>query len=133
TFQVNATYQAPTIAMPAGGGGGGRGGPGGMGMASSSAQGKIKGFSGVDVAVKKDFLKNKALSVSLNLSDVFNTREYNLDQTTMFFAQNYYRKRESRILKMNVSYRFGKFDSQIFKRKNNKREGENMGNMEMGF
>jgi iron complex outermembrane recepter protein len=96
-------------------------------------QGKIKGFSGVDVAVKKDFLKNKALSVSLNLSDVFNTREYNLDQTTMYFAQNYYRKRESRILKMNVSYRFGKFDSQIFKRKNNKKDGDNMGGMEMGF
>lgn len=136
TFQVNATYQAPTIAMPQGGGGGGRGGPGGGGpggggMATASAQGKIKGFSGVDVAVKKDFLKNKALSVSLNLSDVFNTREYSLDQTTVFFAQDYYRKRESRILKLNVSYRFGKFDSQIFKRKNMKADQNQ--NMEMGF
>lgn len=133
TFQVNATYQAPAIAMPQGSGGGRGGGPGGMGMASASAQGRIKGFSGVDVAVKKDFLKNKALSVSMNLSDVFNTREYNLEQTTMFFAQDYYRKRESRILKLNVSYRFGKFDSQIFKRKNMKNERDNMGNMEMGF
>ncbi|MCK7556115.1 TonB-dependent receptor [Chitinophaga sedimenti] len=87
TFQVNATYQAPAIAMPQGSGGGRGGGPGGMGMASASAQGRIKGFSGVDVAVKKDFLKNKALSVSMNLSDVFNTREYNLEQTTMFLRR----------------------------------------------
>ncbi|MBO9731996.1 MAG: TonB-dependent receptor [Chitinophaga sp.] len=121
TFQVNATYQAPTIALPSsgGGGGGGRGGGGGGGFNQipSSAQGTIKGFSTVDVALKKDFLKNKAASVTLSLSDVFNTRQYELNQVSPEFAQDYIRKRESRILKLNFSYRFGKFDASLFKKK----------------
>ncbi|RAJ81812.1 outer membrane receptor for ferrienterochelin and colicin [Chitinophaga dinghuensis] len=121
TLQVNATYQAPTVALPNsgnGGGGGGRGGGGGgMMMIPTSAQGTIKGFSMVDVAVRKDFLKNKAASVTLSVSDIFNTRQYELNQVTYAFAQDYIRKRESRIFKLNFSYRFGKFDSNLFKKK----------------
>ncbi|MGO4290782.1 TonB-dependent receptor domain-containing protein [Chitinophaga sp. RAB17] len=122
TVQVNATYQAPTIALPSsgGGGGGGRGGGGGGGgfnQIPSSAQGTIKGFSTVDVAVKKDFLKNKAASLTLSLSDIFNTRQYELNQVSPGFAQDYIRKRESRVLKLNFSYRFGKFDASLFKKK----------------
>lgn len=128
TFQVNATYQAPTIALP-NNGGGGRGG--GFMMVPASAQGMIKGFSSVDVAVRKDFLKNKAASLTLSLSDVFNTRQYELDQTTPSFWQDYIRKRESRILKLQFSYRFGKFDSQLFKRNKNKKQDSDS-NMQMG-
>lgn len=120
TLQVNGTYQAPSVALPnSGGGGGGRGGGGGGGMqlAQSTAQGKIKGFSGVDMAVKKDFLKNKAASLTLALSDVFNTRQYQLTQVTPQFEQDYMRKRESRIVKLTFAYRFGKFDNNLFKRK----------------
>lgn len=117
TFQVNATYQAPTIALPSSGGGGRGGGGGGFNQIPSSAQGTIKGFSTVDVAVKKDFLKNKAASVTLSLSDIFNTRQYELNQVSPEFAQDYIRKRESRILKLNFSYRFGKFDASLFKKK----------------
>ncbi|PSL46438.1 outer membrane receptor protein involved in Fe transport [Chitinophaga niastensis] len=120
TVQVNATYQAPTIALPAssGSGGGGRGGGGGgFNQIPSSAQGTIKGFSTVDLAVRKDFLKNKAASLTLSLSDIFNTRQYELNQASPAFAQDYIRKRESRILKLNFSYRFGKFDTALFKKK----------------
>jgi len=117
TLQVNATYQAPTIALPSSGGGGRGGGGGGFNQIPSSAQGTIKGFSTVDVAVKKDFLKNKAASVTLSLSDIFNTRQYELNQSSPEFAQDYIRKRESRILKLNFAYRFGKFDASLFKRK----------------
>ncbi|MCW3464080.1 outer membrane beta-barrel family protein [Chitinophaga nivalis] len=116
TLQVNATYQAPTIALPASGGGRGPGG-GGFMMIPTSAQGTIKGFSTVDMAVRKDFGKKKATSLTLSLSDVFNTREYELNQATPAFAQDYVRKRESRIVKLNFSYRFGKFDTALFKKK----------------
>ncbi|SIN67320.1 outer membrane beta-barrel family protein [Chitinophaga niabensis] len=129
TFQVTANYQAPTITVPSGGGGGGRGGGGGGGgfmMIPTSAQGMIKGLSAVDLAVRKDFLKNKAASLTLSLSDVFNTRQFEMDQESPYFSQNFIRKRESRILKLNFSYRFGKFDATLFKRKNNKSSADGM-------
>lgn len=122
TFQATANYQAPTITLP--GGGGGRGG--GFMMIPTSAQGMIKGLSAVDLALRKDFLKGKNLSATLSLSDVFNTRQYEMDQVDEAFAQSYLRKRESRILKLNLSYRFGKFDTQLFKRKNMRSEQQGM-------
>jgi hypothetical protein len=80
----------------------------------------------MDLALKKDFLKSKALSATLSLSDVFNTREYGMEQESMYFVQDIVRKRESRILRLNLSYRFGKFDAQLFKRKNNRTSSEGM-------
>jgi len=61
---------------------------------------------------------------------VFNTRQYELNQAAPAFVQDYIRKRESRILRLTFTYRFGKFDAQIFKRKNLKAERENMQNMQ---
>ncbi|SHL63722.1 Outer membrane receptor for ferrienterochelin and colicins [Chitinophaga jiangningensis] len=136
TLQLNATYQAPAVALPnngsGGGGGRGPGGGGGGGMISTSAQGTIKGFSFVDAAIRKDFLKNKAASVTLSVSDIFNTRQYELNQITPTFAQDYLRKRESRIFKVNFSYRFGKFDASLFKKKKRPDNSDN-GMDQMGF
>ena len=131
TFQVSANYQAPTITLPSssGGGGGGRGGGGGGGgfmMIPTSAQGTIKGLSAVDVALRKDFMKTKAASLTLSLSDVFNTRQFEMDQLDDAFSQHFLRKRESRVLRLTFSYRFGKFDTQLFKRRNNRSNGEGM-------
>ncbi|WP_343702848.1 TonB-dependent receptor [Chitinophaga sp.] len=125
TFQVTANYQAPAITLPAGSGGG-RGGGGGFMMIPTSAQGTIRGLSSVDLALRKDFLKSKALTATLSLSDVFNTREFGMDQESPYFFQDMVRKRESRILRLNLSYRFGKFDAQLFKRRNNRSGGDNM-------
>lgn len=97
-------------------------------MVPASAQGTIKGFSSVDIGLKKDFLKKKTASLTLALSDVFNTRQYELNQAAPAFVQDYIRKRESRILRLTFAYRFGKFDAQIFKRKNTKADRENMQN-----
>ncbi|HEY0611101.1 MAG TPA: TonB-dependent receptor [Chitinophaga sp.] len=134
TLQISGNYQAPTIALPSGGGGGGGGrgggGGGGFGMVPVSAQGTIKGMSSVDAGLKKDFLKNKTASLTLAVSDVFNTRQYELNQAAPAFVQDYIRKRESRILRLTFTYRFGKFDAQIFKRKNMKSERENMQNLQ---
>lgn len=123
TLQITGNYQAPTITLPSGSGGG-RGG--GFMMIPTSAQGTIKGMSYVDLALKKDFLKSKTLSATIALSDVFNTRQYEMDQTDATFSQNYFRKRESRILKLTLNYRFGKMDTQLFKRKNMRAEREGM-------
>lgn len=122
TFQVNATYQAPSIIVQGGGGGRGFGAP------PPTAQGTIKGFSGVDIALRKDFLKNRAASLTLSLSDVFNTRQYETNTQSPAFAQDFIRKRESRILRLNFNYRFGKFDNQLFRRKNQKNERDNQQN-----
>ncbi|RFS19094.1 TonB-dependent receptor [Chitinophaga silvatica] len=88
-------------------------------------QGERKAKWSTDAAIKKDMLKNKALSVSLGLNDIFNT-DRNLSYTTTSFSdQEYYRKRATRELRLNVNYRFGKMDTNLFKRKNNKAKDNN--------
>ena len=100
-------------------------------MIPTSAQGMIRGLSAVDIALRKDFLKSKALTATLSLSDVFNTREFGMEQESPYFMQDMVRKRESWVLRLIVSYRFGKFDAQLFKRRNNRSGGDNM-QMETG-
>jgi outer membrane receptor protein involved in Fe transport len=92
-------------------------------------QGERKPNWAVDAAIKKDLLKNKALSISLGLNDIFNT-DRNLSYTTTSFSeQEYYRKRATRELRLNVNYRFGKMDTNLFKRKNNKSRENSGGDM----
>ncbi len=76
----------------------------------------------IDLGLKKDFLKKKNLSVMVGLNDIFNT-DRDLSWTkTSFSESERYRKRVSRELRVNVSWRFGKMDAKIFNRK--KRGGE---------
>lgn len=83
----------------------------------------------IDVAIKKDFFEKKNFSVSLGLNDIFNwDRDLSYTRTT-FSESERYRKRVSRELRLNVSWRFGKMDTNIFKRK---RGGDNGGEGEMG-
>ncbi len=109
-----------------GGGGGGRGfGGGGMGGGfgggtSSTAQGFVKPTYGVDAGVKYEFLKNRMASLTVNVSDIFNTRKTETYSETGFFTQTTIRRRDPQIIRVNFSYRFGKFDVSLFKRKNAK-------------
>ncbi|MBK7506214.1 MAG: TonB-dependent receptor [Bacteroidetes bacterium] len=48
-------------------------------------QGKIKLVQGLDIAVKKDFLKKKNLSVNIRVTDVFDTRQFAIDLEAVFF------------------------------------------------
>jgi outer membrane receptor protein involved in Fe transport len=85
-------------------------------------QGEAAAEYQVDVAVKKDFLKNRALSVTLALNDIFNQdRDLNFTRTS-FSEQERYRKRATRELRLNIAWRFGKMDMNLFKRKNNKND-----------
>ncbi|HEY5463847.1 MAG TPA: TonB-dependent receptor [Hanamia sp.] len=92
----------------------------------ATPQGTVKEFGYVDVGLKKDFLKKKNASVTLSLSDIFNTRER---ETTYeipdVFFQNSVEKRASRFVRLNFTYNFGKQNFQLFKRKENKSQQSN--------
>ena len=136
SYQLSGDYQAKSI-MPMGGGGrgggggfgGGGGGMGGMGGGppSSTVQGYIRPRYSVDMAIKYDFLKNKAATITFSVSDVFKMRVFNSYSATDYFVQNSYRYNNQQFFRLNFSYRFGKYDTSLFKRKNNKSEGEEGG------
>ncbi len=124
SVQLSGDYQSKSV-LPQGGGnsGSGHGGSSGGGFGSQttlSAQGYVNPNYGIDVAVKKDFLKNKAASLTLSMNDIFKTKLYSYYSTTDFYNQTYDRRRDPQLLRLNFSYRFGKMDASLFKRKNNK-------------
>lgn len=86
-------------------------------------QGDFSGFSFIDVSVKKSVFKNKG-SITLNLRDAFDTREFNFDLVGPTFTQARYRKRESRNLFVTFSYNFGKLESGRDRRKGRSGGGE---------
>ncbi|MEO7769167.1 MAG: outer membrane beta-barrel protein, partial [Ferruginibacter sp.] len=91
-----------------------------------SAQGFIKPFYGFDLAVRKDFLKNNAASLTLQMSDIFRTRLNGTYNTSVYFIQETSRRRDPQVLRLNFNWRFGKFDVSLLKRKNMKGEQSNM-------
>jgi hypothetical protein len=46
---------------------------------------------------------------------------------TDYYTQSLSRRRETRYLRLSVTYLFGKFDSSIFKRRGQKGNNQNMG------
>jgi ferric enterobactin receptor len=97
-----------------------------MMQSQSAAQGYIKGNYGIDIAFKKSFLKNNALSVTLNFNDIFRTRKMEQYSYNDYFTQNNYRVRDPQMVRLNLAYKFGKIDMSLFKRKNMKGSGEGM-------
>ena len=132
SIQLSGDYQAKTL-QPASssGGGGGRGGMmGGFGQSLPGAQGYIKPSYGVDIAIKKDFLKNNAASLTLQMSDVFRTRLNATHAESSFLIYDTERRRDPQLMRLNFNWRFGKIDVSLFKRKNMKGEMDNMQNMQ---
>jgi outer membrane receptor protein involved in Fe transport len=128
TIQLSGDYQSKTVLPPGGsGGGGGRGGFGGgggmmFGGSLSASQGYIRPNYGVDLAVRFEFLKNKAASLSANINDIFRTRRQDVHSESIYFEQDAFRRRDPQILRINFNWRFGKFDPNLFKRKNLKNQ-----------
>jgi ferric enterobactin receptor len=118
-IQFTATYQSKTN-LPVNSNSG-MGGPPWM-QSQSASQGYIKPSWGMDIAIKKSFLKNNAASVSLNVSDIFRTRVNSQYSYSDYFIQNYDRIRDPQMFRLNFSYRFGKIDISLFKRKSTKGE-----------
>lgn len=107
------------------------GGGGGMFGQASAAQGYIRANYFVDAAIRYDFLKEKRASVSLNVNDIFRTRRQDIYSESSDFVQNIFRRRDPQILRLNLSWRFGKFDTNLFKRKNSKNQENGMDMMNM--
>lgn len=128
SIQLTGDYTSKTILPPGRGGGGGGmmwGGP------ITTANGYSEPIYGFDIAVKKDFLKNKAASISLGMSDIFATRKNRTHSESQFSSSIYTiqeieRYRNPQVVRLNLSWRFGKFDASLFKRKNMKGEQEGM-------
>lgn len=115
-IQLTTTYQSKTN-LPVSTGNNMGGGP--MMQSQSSSQGYIKPYWGMDLAIKKSFLKNNAAAVSLSVTDIFKTRTNTQYSSSDYFTQTYSRLRDPQMVKLNFSYRFGKLDASLFKRKNN--------------
>ncbi len=97
SFQLSGMYMAP-ITLP---------------------QGKFQGMSGVDLGGKYDFWGTHA-SITLNVSDVFNSRHFELYNFGDGFTSTNYRKRETRIVMLAFTYRFG--NTETTPRKKNKQD-----------
>jgi outer membrane receptor protein involved in Fe transport len=137
TMQLSGDYNSRSI-LPVSSGGGGRGGGRGGGFGGggfgggplSTTQGYIDANYYVDFGLRKEFKvkKTNTASISLNWSDVFSTRQNIVFATDSNFDQTSWRRRDPTFVRLNISYRFGKFDASLFKRKNNRVEmDDNMG------
>ena len=87
SLQINGNYESPKVI----------------------AQGHLEQTYWVDVALRKNLFKNKA-TIVLNCSDIFNTHTNVTDYNLPYYNEKINRVRETRILNLNITYRFGKSD-----------------------
>jgi outer membrane receptor protein involved in Fe transport len=126
TLQITGDYTSKTVLPPggtAGSGGGGRGL-----TVSGNAQGYSLPTGGVDASLKYEFLKNKAASLTFNISDIFATRRYDTYINSDYSTQHTVRYRDPRFFRLQFNYRFGKVDVSLFKRKPKQEDPDNIQN-----
>lgn len=122
TLQINGEYQSRAAFTPSSGNGrfGGHwGGP------TNTAQGYTLANWFVDMALRKDLFNRKA-TLTVNMNDIFRTRRTGTYSSSDFFVQNTWRVRDPQVVRVNLSYRFGKMDASLFKRKNTRMGTEGM-------
>ncbi len=93
TLQINGNYNAPRV----------------------SPQGIVRPRAGVDVSMEKQIM-NQKLSVGARVTDVFNTRGFELQLDQVNISQHSEFKWLTRRFYLTASYRFGKQDSRLEKR-----------------
>lgn len=135
SIQLSGDYQAKTLMPASSSGGGGRGGGmmGGFGQQLPGAQGYIKPNYGIDIAIRKDFMKNNAASLTLQMNDIFRTKLYASHAQSNFLIYDTERRRDPQVLRLNFNWRFGKIDASLFKRKNMRGEMDSMQNAQQGM
>jgi outer membrane receptor protein involved in Fe transport len=79
--QITANYRAPMVTI----------------------QGSMKANYSADIAMKKEIFKNASLT--LRLSDIFNTQKFVMESSGSNFILNNTRKRESRVLYLGFTYK----------------------------
>lgn len=87
----------------------------------ASLLGRMKPNLSFDIGVRKDFFR-KQLSTTLALTDVFDSRRFSMELDGPNYHQDFLRKRETRVLTFNVTWKFGKTDNQNTRK--NQREGQ---------
>jgi outer membrane receptor protein involved in Fe transport len=136
-IQLSGDYYAKTV-LPQEGGRGGRGGQGGGGGmfgggTQVTAQGYIRPRYSFDIAIRKEWqIKGgNTLTANLSMNDFMRTQKFGTHSESVFFIQDTERRRDPQVLRLNLQWRFGKFDANLFKRKNNRQEedGGVMGGM----
>lgn len=93
--------------------------------ATNTAQGYTIENWFVDAALRKD-LMNRRASLTLSIQDIFRSRRSGSYAASDFFVQESWRIRDPQVARLNFSYRFGKMDASLFKRKNTNVNSEGM-------
>jgi hypothetical protein len=99
------------------------GGPGGgFGGPQSTAQGYNFPSYDFDMAIKKDWTLSggRTASLSFSVNDVFKTRVNKTYSQSAYFTQTVSRVRDQQMFRINFTYRFGKFDVNLLRRKSTK-------------
>ena len=84
-------------------------------------QGTFRGMSGIDIGARRDFMKGK-LNLSVNITDIFDTRKMVIHNVGEGFVYDAERKRESQVANFTLVYRFGSTDANLFQRKKSGRQ-----------
>jgi outer membrane receptor protein involved in Fe transport len=92
----------------------------------ATQQGEIKRFFNIDLALKKDITDD--LTVTFRVSDIFNTLNFGVNSYGIGFESDIYRKRETRVGFLNISY---KINSGIKQNERKRPEGSGGGDMDM--
>jgi len=111
-LQIIGSYSSPSVLIMGGGF---------MGT-SVTAQTKMKEQYYVDAAIRKDFLQGK-LSLTLRVSDIFNSRNFNSTTDGLNFSTISNRKNDTRVAYLGISYRLGGFSQKQEKPKSRLDEG----------
>jgi len=123
SLQLSSSWHSKTLIPQNGGGSGGGGGRMMFGAGQqASAQGyTLPRYFDVDAALRKDWTwKNgKSGSLTLSVNDIFRTKTKTHTES-IYFIQDAERMRDPQVFRLNFSYRFGKLDASILKRKNTK-------------
>lgn len=141
TFELNAQYYSKASLPNTSGGGAQQQQQGGGGPRFGNSVGSVQGYIGshyqFDAALKKDWKwgKGNTLSLTASINDIFGTDKTTSYSVTQFMTQNSYRMRQPRIARFTLSYRFGRFDKGIFKKKGAQQDnsgGDDTGGMGIG-
>jgi hypothetical protein len=106
TVQVNGNYESPRVLL----------------------LGATTPVYFMDVSLNKMF--GTKWTVTLLLSDAFNTKRTGTHYETPFYIQDLSRRRETRFVRLTVAYLFGKMDASIFKRKQQRNQNDAQGNQD---
>jgi len=100
----------------------------------ASVIGEMKPNLSFDMGLRKDFL-NRKLSANLSVTDIFNAKKFSMELDGSNYYQDFTRKRESRVLTVNVTWKFGRqADSQNKgKRQKDKEQQSAPGEMQDDF